>query len=102
MRLRGGEKVEEKFIKISFDKDTYSYDAIKRVLSTYTEEFYIHFQETNDSVMVSLESKSEKSYPKQIEKEIRNQVLEESVRVRIEEETKEIREQLIKSAMNMD
>ena len=93
--------MEKNMLEISFDKGIFSTFAIQRVLEGYTKEFYITMKDEDDKIFVSMEEKDKNSDLSVMKKEIMNQVLEEEVRIKLEEETKKIRESIFQNAMKM-
>ena len=89
----------EKELTVHFDENVYAKQAVQRVLANYTDDFYIQIKEDNHEMIALVESKEKEWNPKRLEKELFNRALEETVRLEIEEETKEIRNQLFQNAM---
>ena len=86
-------------IEIRFDEILYPQQAVQRVLSKYTNEFYIQMRKEDNSIIVSIENKEKQWKDKHFEKMLKNEILEETVRMQIEEETKDIRTQLFQAAI---
>ena len=90
---------QEKELTVRFDENVYAKQAVQRVLAEYTDDFFIQIKEDNHEMVAVVESKEKEWNTKKLEKELFNRVLEETVRLGIEEETKEIRNQLYQKAI---
>ncbi len=90
---------QEKNLTVHFDENVFAKQAVQRVLAEYVDDFYIQIKENNHEMIVTVESKEKEWSPKRLEKELFNRVLEETVRLGIEEETKEIRNELYQKAI---
>lgn len=99
MRKKGNTNENE--TKLIFSSDVYSITAIKRVLSNYTNQFFVKIEEEKNQITVLLESKNNDGNTKQVVKEMYNKILEEDIRYGIECETKSIRNLMYEKAMNI-
>ncbi len=98
---------EEQKAKLNISKKIYSMMAVKRTLTKYMEIVYVKISEDVENTIVEIELKDEfkeeKSNRKDIlkvVKEIYNDILDEDVRLKVEEETKNIRELIYEKAMS--
>ena len=85
---------------VSFEKQLYDLMAIKRVFTNYSNCIFINLSQDKDNYLVEIESKENDIDMHKLVKEIKNKVIEEEVRINIENETKIIRDSIFKRAMN--
>ena len=94
-------EIEDNKLKLFFDKNVYSIVAVKRVLSYYTDVFFVRIEEKQNHVIAWLENKNCSEDLLYISKEIYNKVLDEDVRYQIERETQKVRDLMYEKAMNI-
>jgi len=87
---------------ILFDKKTYNLMAIKRTLVYFNDAIYYELNQNDDNIIIEIESKNDDIDLSIITKDIKNKVIDEEVRMSIENETKDIRDSLIKYAFSND
>jgi His-Xaa-Ser system protein HxsD len=85
---------------VSFEKQLYDLMAIKRVFTNYSDCIFINLSQDKDNYLVEIESKENDIDMHKLVKDIKNKILEEEVRINIENETKIIRDSIFKRAMN--
>jgi len=87
--------------QIVFNKNIYSIKAIKRVLAYYTDLLFFNLTEKNEDYVIDIEIKDTSKDLTSLLKNIQNEVLEEDIRINIENETYELRELIFKKATNI-
>jgi len=87
--------------QIVFNKNVYSIKAIKRVLANYTDDLFFKLNENDKDFIVDIEIKNTSKDTTLLLKNIQNEVLEEDIRINIENETQELRELIFKKATNI-
>ncbi len=94
--------------KLYIDSKLYSASIVERALKNFLEIIYANLGEEENSIVLEIELKEElkqddKQNIKEIEriaKELNNSIIEEKIRVEIENETKTIRDSIYKKAMS--
>ena len=87
--------------KITFDKTIFNVDAIKRALINYSNDLYFSISQDDNNYLVEYENKNNTDNTSMFIKEIKNKVLEEDVRIKIEEKTGYIRNMMYEKAMEI-
>ncbi len=85
---------------IFFDKQLYDLMAIKRVIAEYSDSFFSSLSQDDKNYLLEIEPKNNCGDWSKIVKDIKNKVVEEEVRISVENDTKDIRELIYKKAMN--
>ncbi len=86
--------------KIIFDLNVYKLDAVKRSIGYFCDVAYFALQQDGNNVVVEINAKNDNEDLNHISMEIKNKVIEEDIRLGVEEETKTIRDSIYKKALN--
>ena len=89
-------------IKVSFDKDAYSINAVKKCLYWYTEEFAVELKQNDKQITIELDPlDSKNNYKKdKVIKKLKNDLMDFEVRNIVTKETKNVRDLLIAKAFS--
>ena len=86
-----------KAVNFNVDLDMYELDAIKFVAYTFTEQGYVKIEKRTDhNVIVKIESNKD---PDTLEKIFFNELLHQSLRIKIAEQNSKIRERMVLQAL---
>lgn len=89
-----------KTIEFIYDEKKYSLEVIRYVFYTLSDRFWVIINRTGNKIKVSMEPISEKNIDvKKIKKEIEEEFKNESIRQKIWNENKDLREYLIQKAI---
>ena len=88
-------------MKISLDRSIYSIDAVIMTAYQMTDDHYIFlYEESNNKIIVRIKNKkNDKEVLEPIKDEFLNKLIDNSLRVKINEETKITRDTLVRTAM---
>lgn len=85
-------------MKFYFSKELYSKEALIKAAYKYTDKAYIHLDVTDDKYIVDIEAKRETDPI--VEKDFKNTLLSEMVRICISDRTKAVRELILARAFS--
>lgn len=84
---------------IELKKSVYPKVAVLKAAYSFIEENYIHIDDNGESWIVSISAKQEQEYSENIGKDFENDLLAQTVRYSVYQETHTIRELLLARAM---
>ena len=84
---------------IELKKSVYPKVAVLKAAYSFIEENYIHIDDNGESCIVSISAKQEQEYSENIGKDFENDLLAQTVRYSVYQETHTVRELLLARAM---
>lgn len=92
-------KLNGNMAEISISKELYPLITIKKAIANYLDNVYIKLEDVNNNVLLKIQLKNENDNFKKIVGEFYNELLRESLRYDIANETKNLRELIIARAL---
>lgn len=86
-------------LKMTFDAEMYPKEALLKASYFFIDRYYLHLRKVSEQYCVDISTKNEESLPDDIQKQFENELLSQTVRYQVYQETHDIREILVARAM---
>lgn len=86
-------------LTMCFDVNMYPKEALLKAAYFFIDRYYLHLEKGTEHFCVVISSKEGKSLPGDIEKQFENELLSQTIRYQVYQETHNIREMIVARAM---